>query len=347
MSRNTVVSIEGQEFRINGKATYEGRSYQGRRIEGLLLNSRMVQGVFDDRNEETRPQWNYPDGPWDPERNTREFLSAMPLWRSKGLLAFTICFQGGNPRGYGGNQIWHNSAFESDGTLRDDYAGRMARIIDRADELGMVVILGLFYFGQDQRFDDEAAVIRAADNATDWLLKHGWTNVIIEVGNEVDNGAWTYDIIKAGRGDELIRRIAERSEGKVDAPGGRLLVSTSMCGGAIPPENLVEASDFLLIHGNGVGEPGRIREMVDQCRALSTYRGQPIVFNEDDHFDFEQEDNNFLASLDRYASWGLFDYRMTDEGYDEGYQSVPANWGISSDRKRGFFDLLAKVTGSE
>jgi hypothetical protein len=48
----------------------------------------------------------------------------------------------------------------------------------------------------------------------------------------------------------------------------------------------------------------------------------------------------------RYASWGYFDYRMQDEGFDEGYQSVPVNWGISSARKRGFFKLLSEITGA-
>jgi hypothetical protein len=36
---------------------------------------------------------------------------------------------------------------------------------------------------------------------------------------------------------------------------------------------------------------------------------------------------------------------MKDEGFDEGYQSVPVNWGISSARKRGFFELLEDMTG--
>ncbi|HDZ43068.1 MAG TPA: hypothetical protein ENH80_03910, partial [Phycisphaerae bacterium] len=84
----------------------------------------------------------------------------------------------------------------------------------------------------------------------------------------------------------------------------------------------------------------------DQVRAQAAYRDQPILFNEDDHFDFEKPDNNMLAAVSRYAGWGYFDYRMADEGFDDGYQSVPVNWGIASDRKRGFFDLLAKVTGA-
>ncbi len=72
----------------------------------------------------------------------------------------------------------------------------------------------------------------------------------------------------------------------------------------------------------------------------------PILFNEDDHFDFDKPRNNFIAAVSQYASWGYFDFRMKGEGFDEGYQSVPVNWGISSARKRGFFQLLREMTGS-
>lgn len=99
VNRNTTISIEGSSFLVNGQLTYPGRWYKGLRVEGLLFNSRMVQGIFDDLNPETRGRWRYPDGPWDPHRNTHEFLEAMPSWREAGLLSFTINLQGGNPEG--------------------------------------------------------------------------------------------------------------------------------------------------------------------------------------------------------------------------------------------------------
>src|SRR5882724_9600312 len=75
----TVISIQGDEFYLNGHPTYEGRVWQGHKIQGLLLNSRMVQGIFDDRNPATLKRWAYPDtGRWDAERNTHEFIAAMP-----------------------------------------------------------------------------------------------------------------------------------------------------------------------------------------------------------------------------------------------------------------------------
>src|SRR5262249_37076347 len=51
-ARKTVVSIQGREFLVNGRPTYEGRSYEGMKVQGLLFNARMVQGIFDDRNSE-------------------------------------------------------------------------------------------------------------------------------------------------------------------------------------------------------------------------------------------------------------------------------------------------------
>ncbi|MEX2175439.1 MAG: hypothetical protein WD872_13840 [Pirellulaceae bacterium] len=115
----------------------------------------------------------------------------------------------------------------------------------------------------------------------------------------------------------------------------------------MPEENVVRASDFLLLHGNGVKDPQRIAEMVRQTRAAPGYRPMPILFNEDDHFDFDQPRNNFVAALGEYASWGYFDFRMPGEAYDDGYQSVPVNWSISSPRKKAFFGLLEEITATD
>ena len=98
----------------------------------------------------------YPDtNRWDPERNTREFVAAMPEMRRHGLLSFTINIQGGSPEGYSPDQPWHNNGFNPDGSLRRNYLRRLERILDRADELGMAPIVGYFYFGQDCEGFDE------------------------------------------------------------------------------------------------------------------------------------------------------------------------------------------------
>jgi hypothetical protein len=326
-TRRTTVSIRGDMFLINGVPTYQGRTWNGQRIEGLLMNSRMVQGTFDDLNLETAKRWVYPDTKiWDPDRNTSEFIAAMPEWRKHGLLGITLNLQGGSPEGYSKEQPWHNSGFREDGTLRPGYVTRFERILDRADELGMVVILGLFYFGQDERLRDEGAVLAGLEHALDWIASRGYRNVIIEVDNEC-NVRYDHAILRPDRVHELIARVRARA----------FLAGTSYGGGAIPKENVVRASDFLLIHGNGVKDPAKIADMVRQCRAVPGYRAMPILFNEDDHFDFDQPANNMVAAVGEYAGWGYFD--------PEGYQTPPVHWGINTPRKQGFFTLLKKITG--
>ncbi|MDX1284646.1 MAG: hypothetical protein R3182_06530, partial [Draconibacterium sp.] len=255
-------------------------------------------------------------------------------WRAHGLLSFTVNMQGGSPMGYG-NKNWYNSSFTEDGELRPDYMTRLEKILNKADELGMAPMVGIFYFGQDQNLKDEEAILNAVDNTVSWLQEKSFTNVLIEVGNESNNRKYDHEILKQDRIHELILRIKEK------AP--ELLVSTSFNGNTLPPEKVVEVSDYVLIHGNGVHNPARITEMVEQVRAMSTYTSKPIVFNEDDHFDFDKPINNYANATRAYASWGYFDYRMGEEGYDEGYQSVPVNWGISSERKKGFFNKTKEI----
>ncbi len=334
----TVVSIQGDKFFINGKPTYKGREYKGMKIEGMLMNTRMVQGIFDDLNPETSKRWAYPDtGKWDAERNTNEFIAAMPDWKKHGLLAFTLNLQGGSPEGYSKGQPWENNAFDPDGSLRPAYFNRLVRIINKADSLGMVVILGYFYFGQDQRLRDEAAVKNAVTNATNWLLKKGWRNLLIEVNNECNIAAYDHEILKTVRVHELINLVKSLTKNK-------FLVGTSYGGGAIPTTNVVKDSDFILLHGNGVKDPNRISEMVEITRRDPAYRPMPILFNEDDHFDFDQPVNNMLRSIKANASWGYFDPGKSD--YSDGYQCPPVNWGINSERKKAFFKLLKDVTGA-
>jgi hypothetical protein len=340
---HTIVAIKNDQFYINGKPTYEKRYWNGFKIEGLLLNSRMVQGIFDDLNPETKNTWIYPDTKkWDPDRNTSEFVMNMEKWRSFGLLSFTINMQGGSPQGYSSAQPWYNSAYTEDGSLRPEYMARLEKILNRADELGMVPIVGLFYFGQDERLKDEKSVINAVNNVIGWLMDRNYKNILVEVNNECNVNRYEHDILKPPRVHELIDMVRNKEKN-----GFRYYVGTSYGGGFIPLPNVVKSSDFILIHGNGVSDPVKITEMVDKTRKVEGYTTKPILFNEDDHFNFEKEPNNFTAAVKSYASWGYFDYRMKDETFVDGYQSVPVDWGINSQRKIQFFNLLKEITGTK
>ncbi len=340
IKNSTVIEIKGDQFYVNGKPTYENIRWNDIKIEGLLLNSRMVQGIFDDLNPETVERWIYPDTKkWDPERNTREFIENMEKWRMSGLLSFTINMQGGSPQGYSKGQPWINSGYFPDGSLRPEYMQRLDKILSEADKLGMVPILGLFYFGQDERLENEDAVINAVNNMISWLFEKNYRNVLIEINNEC-NIQYDHEILKPERVHELIEMVKSRTNGKY-----RYYAGTSYGGGTIPLLNVVKSSDFILLHGNGVSDPKEIGNMIIKTRNIDGYTPKPILFNEDDHYDFENVENNFISALKGYASWGFFDFRKEGESFENGYQSVPVDWGINSERKKQFFNLVKEITG--
>jgi hypothetical protein len=343
------------------------------------MNSRMVQATFDDENPLTQGMFAYPDtGAWDAERNADEFVAMVPEYRAHGLLAVTLNLQGGCPTGYyrierldeilrklpwevqtlvkqqlhgplERAQPWHNSAFDEEGRLKEPHLRRLKRALDALDAQGMVAILGLFYFGQDERLRDGWAVRRAVEQAVNWVLEQGYHNVVIEVANETNVQRYEHPLLQAERIHELIVQARETTLG-----GRRLLVGTSYGGGRVPDESVAGVSDFLLLHGNGVKDPARITEMVAQTRALEAYRRHPmpVLFNEDDHFDFDQPRNNLVAAVESYAGWGYFDGGASSGGgvalgdYQNGYQLVPVNWGINTPVKQGFFRLLKEIAGS-
>ncbi|MBM4418680.1 MAG: hypothetical protein FJ033_10265 [Chloroflexi bacterium] len=347
MPGRTRISIVGEDFHVNGQVTYLGRTWRGHRIEGLLLNSRMVQTTFDDANPETRDRFAYPDtGRWDPERNLAEFVHMVPEYRRHGLLGVTLNLQGGSPEGYSKVQPWDNAGFTAAGELHSGYRDRLTRALAALDAAGMVAIVGIFYFGQDERLSDEAAVRRAVAQVSDTLLDGGHTNAIVEINNECDVPRYEHEILQPHRVHELVEQVRATTRG-----GRRLLVGTSYRGRSVPSEQVLAVSDLALIHGNGVVDPEYIGEMVRETRKRAG-RPMPIVFNEDDHFDFDRPRNNMVVAIENHASWGYFDPASGAGGagvrsnYIDGFQNVPVNWRINTDRKRGFFDLVREMSGA-
>ncbi|MBI01003.1 MAG: hypothetical protein CL783_00800, partial [Chloroflexi bacterium] len=332
----TEISIEGDKFLVNGTPTNEGTTFRGVSMEGLMMNSRMANAVFDDDNEFTRHLWAYPDNEkWDADRNTNELIEMLPTYKSKGLSCIDVNLQGASPLGYyksnpdglsdlmariqtkfpdatepkiwaglpgTRSQPWNSGAFTENGDLKPAFMKRVAKIIEAADEIGMIVCLGLFYFGQDERISDEKSVKTAVEKATNWILAKGYTNVLLEINNECDVPLYEHEILCPGRVHELINLAKSISK-----DGARLLVSTSFTRRMVPTEKVIASSDFILLHGNGMHDPVEITNRVEETRNANSYKGQPIFFNEDDHFEFENESNNFVAALEQRAGWGFFD----------------------------------------
>lgn len=362
---STRITIEGEKFLFNGVPTYPGRSFDGNLVEGLLFNTRMVQATFDDENQESAKQWAYPDtGRWDAERNVEEFIAQLPTYYAKGIRAITLNLQGGMPvTGTERTQPWINSALTPQGDLKPAYVARLEKVLRACDGLGIGVILGYYYFGQDENMADEAAIIRGVDTVTDWLLDTGLENVMVEVNNECDVPLYEHEILTPARVHELIARIKTRHRN-----GRRLLVAASTTNwpfrkkAGLPlvrghdPANVdqdfldrlargsvdkvLEASDFILFHTNGL-DPHGTDKVISVIKTSQNFKDnpRPVVIN---------EDSTLVANMDaafpHYVPWGYYDQGKNN--YHDGFQSPPVNWGISTPEKEKFFNRVAEITGA-
>jgi hypothetical protein len=269
----TRVSIADGQWHINGEVTYRGA-----KAEGLLMNVRMVNAVFEDRK---RPDF-------DPETNTDRFIAHIPDYAAQGVRAFTICLQGGTP-GYEGAV---NSAFNEDGSLRDSYLRRVRRVIEACDQNRVVVILGCYYQRQDQVLKNDDAVRAGVVNVVNWLKAHRFSNVVLEIANEFPHPGFDHRLLKTSEGEVDLIRLAKRT-----AP--ELLVSTSGIGDGRLADKVARESDFLLIHFNGVS----LKAIPERIAALKKF-GKPIVCNEDDKVGATAAQAAEL-SVANGASWGL------------------------------------------
>jgi len=268
---------------INGRWHIDGRvTYPGTRAEGLLMNVRMVNSVFEDRNAASRPRG------FDTEANTGAFLAALPDYVAHGVRAFTISLQGGMP-GYEGAL---NSAFEPDGALRAPYLARARRVIEAADKAGAAVILCCFYQRQDQVLRDAAAVRAGVGHAARWVRESGFANVALEIANEFGHGGFDHKLLKTPAGIAELIRLAKEA-----APG--LLVSASGLGNGACPREVCEAADFILIHFNSTP----VADIPKRVAALRRY-GKAIVCNEDDKTG-ELGARAAEAAVAARCSWGL------------------------------------------
>ena len=290
----TQISIVNNKWHLNGKITYRGS-----KAEGLLMNVRMVNSIFEDLN----------DNEFDSGKNPDVFISQIHSYIKYGIRAFTICLQGGFP-GYEGSL---NSAYNPDGSLRKSYLKRAEKVIRVCDSMGAAVILGCYYQRQDQVLKDEKAVKTGILNTVNWIKKNGFKNVLLEIANEYKHKGFDHEIIKNSEGMSELVRIAKQAYPE-------LIVSVSGMGNGRMDDVTAKEVDFILIHFNGTP----VEEIPSRIKELRKY-GKPIVCNEDDK-DEENSVKSAEISVNNGCSWGLMlnDLNQYQPFIFLGYNDSPA-----------------------
>ena len=314
----TILSIKGNNFYINDQLVYQ--DYPNTQYHGLLMNARFIQGIFDDGSGIERYQ-RYGKS-FDPSRNTQELIAALPSWYNYGLRAFTVGIQGGGPCFTLNNQSIDNQPYLDHGRRIDpDYLERLDGLICAADQLGMVVILSLFYPGQsNNRMMDGLHIENSLESACTFIKDHAYTNIILEICNEYDLNT-NHPILGTSEGVASLIRRAKRLLPNVP-------VGCSLMGGNINKE-VTEASDIVLIHGNGQSR-GHYYNMIKQVKEWAG--DKPILCNED-----SQALGNMMVSMKEHVSWGYYN-NMTK-------QEPPVYWGITEGEDRFFAERMALELG--
>ena len=115
------------------------------------------------------------------DAETQELIDNLDTFKSYGVNTVSVFFMGsrfGDVQGY-----------KKDATLDPAYARRIGRIIEAADDRGMVVLVGCLYWSTSKAKAElghwtQEHANRAIANTIRWLKKHDYRNVFVDPDNE-------------------------------------------------------------------------------------------------------------------------------------------------------------------
>lgn len=321
----TSYQIQGRDFYINDRITYSEIPGVKESSKGLLFNARFIQGLFQYRNQDGR--FDRFGKKFDPERNTDELIAALPQWYRYGLRAFTVGLMGGGPcmshKDWGDFEF---GSFSADGkTLDESVKARLVRVIQAADELGMLVIVSFLYHGQFRYLGSDEAVENACKTATEFLCSLDYDNIIIEVANEYDVIQRFVSWTELGRRENMAA-LVEKVRGWC---GGRFAVGSSFCDFDESDRLVMQASDVCLFHGNHT----RRETLHERARRVREWcPDKPLVVNEDSAMATQLD-----VAFEDHFSWGYYN-NMTK-------QEPPCDWGVTDGEDRFFAQRMAEGIG--
>lgn len=169
---NYAVSIDGEQILLNG---------QPFTVKGLRCSNALVT-----------------DAPTD------SLINNLALFKSYGINSVSVYFMG--------SRFGDVKGFQPDSRISTVHAERMARIIEAADNQGMMVLVGCLYWGTSDAKKDlnwsQSDANAAVANVVNWLKEKGYRNVIVDPDNEGMSPFNINQMIQAGHAADPDANIA-------------------------------------------------------------------------------------------------------------------------------------------
>ena len=231
------------------------------------------------------------------------------------------------------------SAFAPDGALEGAYMERLAHILEKADGLGMAVLLTLFERRQEKYFDDEYALLAALVNAAGWIGECGHKNLLVSIADAA-SAPFRGSVMAPENAPRLLEAFRRAS-------GGGIPVSLGARPEFAEASSLAGEADFIPLyrmasHGTA-----------DMVRGVYKWReagaaALPLIMAKGDALEpryCDYGEPNLTAALREGVSWCYYEPGKGDGS--SGFNCVPVNWSPdSSANKRRFFGLVGEMTST-
>ena len=306
------------------------------------MNARLVQGIFDDRNPETRDRWKYPDTACGIPSATRA-SSSMP-WRpgerTACSLSRSIC-RAGAPRAirrtsrgttvlssrtaHSGPTTWRGSTAFS--TVPTSSAWLRSSATSTSD--------------RTSASRAKAPSCAATRLATEWLLDRDYRNVLVEVANECDNARYDHAILKPAR-DRRAHRAGQNAVTRAadDSPSARASTAGRFRHRRSPPRPTSSCSMATACPTRSASRRWSAGRAPSQAGSPSPSSSTRTITST------STSPRTTCRRPSRATPRGATSIPVQSD-YENGYQCPPVNWGINTDRKKAFFGLLRKMTNDK
>ena len=131
---------------------------------------------------------------------TQKLIKNLGKMKSYSIQSINVSLQGSriSIRDYS-----NSNAFMPDGAMKDEYKIRLANILNEAAKKNIVVVITYYHQAHEDEFESDLAVIKAAENATRFLLP--WRNIWLYTINEDQAKGWDlYNSFKTVEGRQKL-----------------------------------------------------------------------------------------------------------------------------------------------